>query len=110
MSRDVLVGVFLQVSNGDSRPRLAIAQPEMISAEGQVFKPMPLRAVDAYAYRGVHLAPRAQSPAPNSVAAESTEGGSVLVYRVPDATFITDRPFIARFGGTDSSASVQLDL
>jgi hypothetical protein len=110
MSGAALVGVFLQARNDGSTTHRAIAEPELISAEGQVFKPMPLPAVDAFAYRGRRLAPGAQLPGPDSAAAEGPEDGSMLVYRVPDSTFITDRPFIMRFGSTDRAASVQLDL
>jgi hypothetical protein len=108
MSDAALVGVFLQAD--DSKPHRAVAAPQLISAERQVFKPMPLPRVDAFAYRGRRLAPGAQLPDPDSAAAEGPEDGLTLVYRVPDSTFTTDRPFIVRFGPTDRAASVQLDL
>jgi hypothetical protein len=109
-ARDVLVGVFIDASDDGSRPHRAIARPEVISAEGQVFRPVPLPTVDPFAYRGARLAPGAQSPAADSAPAEGPEGGSVLVYRVPEETFVTDRPFTIQFGASDRSASVQLDL
>jgi hypothetical protein len=109
-ARDVLVGVFIDVSNDDSRPHRAIARPELISAEGQVFMPMRLPKVDPFAYRGARLAPGAESPDVDAAPAEGPEGGSVLVYRVPEEAFVTDRPFTIQFGASGRSASVQLDL
>jgi len=106
----VLVGVFLQASNDGSTPRRAIAAPQLLSAEGQVFRPLALPPVDPFTYRGGRLAPGGQLPTPDSEAAQGPDQGSLVVYRVPAATFMTDRPFVVRFGTTEHAASVQLDL
>jgi len=106
----VLMGVFLQAQNVGSKPARAVAAPHLVSAEGQTFLPLALPAADPFAYRGGRLAPQAQLPAPDSAPAEGPQNGAVLVYRVPDNTFVTDRPFELRFGRGGSAASVQLDL
>jgi hypothetical protein len=105
-----LVGVFLEAVNNGSRAHTAFRAPQLVSAEGQVFKPLKLPTGDPFAYRGGRIAAGGQLPGPDSAAAEDAESGSVLVYRVPSSTFVTDRPFVVRFGTTDRAASVQLDL
>ncbi len=106
----VLVGVFLQARNDGSKVRRAVADPRMVSAEDEVFKPLRLPATDPFAYRGGRLAPHGDLPDPLSAPAESPDDGAVLVYRVPNNTFLSDRPFTLRFGTSDRTASVQLDL
>jgi hypothetical protein len=105
-----LVGVFLQARDEASGVRRAVAAPEMVSAEGQRFRPLRLPATNPFAWRGGRLAPGDEIPDPLSAAAEDPQGGAVLVYQVPADTFITDRPFVLRFGPDDRAASVQLDL
>jgi hypothetical protein len=105
-----LVGVFLQARNDASSPRHADAAPQLVTAFGQTFKPLPLPATDPFAYHGRLLAPGQEIPVPQSVARESPENGDIVVYRVPTGVFVTDRPFTLRFGTDDSAASVQLDL
>jgi hypothetical protein len=105
-----LLGVFLQARNGASTARRAFAAPRLVTAFGATYRPLTLPPADPFAYRGGRLAPGAEIPGPQSVAAESPEEGSVLVYRVPAGVFMTDRPFTLRFGSDDRAASVQLDL
>jgi hypothetical protein len=106
----VLVGVFLEASNEGSKTRVADSAPEIVSAEGQVYRPMALPRIDPFAYHGGRLAPGAVIPGPDTVAAQGPEQGAMVVYRVPDSVFLGDRPFVMRFGSTDRAASVQLDL
>jgi hypothetical protein len=105
-----LVGVFLQAQDDASAVRHAVASPQMVSADGQSFRPLRLPAGDPFAWRGGRLAPGEQLPDPGSAGAEAPQGGAVVVYRVPTDVFITDRPFVLRFGPGDRAASVQLDL
>jgi hypothetical protein len=106
----VLVGVFLQARNDGSKVRRAVAAPRMVSAEGDVFSPLRLPAGDPFAWRGGRLAPHGELPPPVSAAAEGPDDGAVLVYRVPNDTFLSDGPFTLRFGANDRAASVQLDM
>ena len=113
----VLVGVFLQARNDGSKVRRAVPAPRMVSAEGDLFRPLRLPAGDSFAYRGGRLAPHGEFPDPisnpaesRSAPAESPDDGGVLVYRVPDNTFLSDGPFTLRFGASDRAASVQLDV
>jgi hypothetical protein len=105
-----LVGVFLQARNDDASPRRALAAPQIVTAFGETFEPLPLPPTDPFAYRGGRLTPGDEIPGPRSVARESPEDGDVLVYRVPTGVFVGDRPFTLRFGTNDRAASVQLDL
>jgi hypothetical protein len=105
-----LVGVFLEATNEGHTSHTAVAAPELVSAEGQVYKPVPLPAVDRFAYRGGRLAAGAVIPGSSTAAAEGPEQAAMLVYRVPASVVLTDRPFVVRFGNTDRAASVQLDL
>jgi hypothetical protein len=105
-----LVGVFLQARNDASSARRAVAAPQLVTAFGETFEPLPLPPADAFAYRSRRLGPGDQIPGPQSVAGESPENGAVIVYRVPTGVFVGDRPFTIRFGATDRAASVQLDL
>jgi hypothetical protein len=105
-----IVGVFLQARNDASSARRAVAAPQLVTAFGETFEPLPLPAADAFAYHGRRLAPGDVIPGPQSVAAESPENGAIIVYRVPTGVFVGDRPFTIRFGASDHAASVQLDL
>jgi hypothetical protein len=105
-----LVGVFLQANNEGPKTRVADPAPEIVSAEGQVYRPMALPRIDPFAYHGGRLAPGAVVPGPDTAAAQGPEQAAMVVYRVPDSVFLTDRPFVMRFGSTDRAASVQLDL
>jgi hypothetical protein len=105
-----LLGVFLHARNDASAPRRALAAPQLVDAFGRTFEPVPLPATDPFAYRGRLLAPGQEISVPQSVARESPENGSILVYRVPTGIFVSDRPFTLRFGTDDRAASVQLDL
>jgi hypothetical protein len=106
----MLLGVFLEARNDAAGPRRAAAAPQLVSASGEVFRPLSLPAGDPLAYHGGRLAPGDEIPNPESVPAETPEDGAALVYRVPIQVFITDRPFTLRFGRTPSAASVQLDV
>ena len=105
-----LVGVFLQARNDSYTPRRAVAAPQLVTAFGEMFEPLPLPPADPFAYRGRRLAPGDQIPGPQSVATESPENGAIVVYRVPTGVFVGDRPFTMRFGANDRAESVQLDL
>lgn len=105
-----LVGVFLQARNDASSPRRAVAAPQLVTAFGETFEPLPLPPADAFAYRGRRLAPGDVIPGPQSVATESPENGAIIVYRVPTGVFVSNRPFTIRFGADDRAVSVQLDL
>lgn len=105
-----LVGVWLQAQDTASGPRNAVAAPELVNAFGEAFRPITLPSNDPFAYRARRLAPGAQMPGPQSVAAQSPEGGLILVYRVSTEEFLSDRPFTMRFGSSERAASVQLDL
>jgi hypothetical protein len=105
-----LVGVFLQVRNGASGARLPDAAPQLVDAFGKAYKPMRLPAGDSFAYRVRRLAPGDEIPGSKSVARESPESGALVVYRLPTAEFLTNRPFTMRFGADDRAGSVQLDL
>jgi hypothetical protein len=109
-SDTTLVGVFLEAEDDASGPRRAIAAPQMVDAFGRVFRPLRPASGNPYAYRGGRLEPGEQIPGPDSLAAQGIEGGAALVYRVPSDVFLTDRPFVLRFGPDARDASVQLDL
>jgi hypothetical protein len=105
-----LVGVFLQAQNNASSVRRTVAAPELVSAEGQRYRPLPVPARNAYAYHGGPLASGAETPGPLSLGAQSATDGAALVYRLPTGVFLTDRPFTVAFGTGSHAASVQLDL
>jgi hypothetical protein len=105
-----LVGVFLEAANQSAGVRRAVAAPELVSAEGQHYRPLRAPAGNLYAYRGGALRPRQEIPAPTSPSAQTYADGSLVVYRVPTDVFITDRPFTLAFGTSARAASVQLDV
>jgi len=104
------VVVFLQARGDGAGPRRAVARPQLVSAFGEVFLPLPLAANDPFAYHGGLLAPAQEIPNPESPAGEIPADGAALIYRVPLGTYTTDRPFTLRFGSSARDASVQLDL
>lgn len=105
-----LVGVFLQVRNGASGPRLPLAAPRIVDAFGKSYAAMRLPSGDAFAYRVRRLAPGDEIPGSKSVARASPESGALLVYRVPTGEFMANRPFTIQFGTGQRAGSVQLDL
>ena len=102
----VWLGVFLQAQNESDDARSAARSIVVADSLGHTFRPVSVARDNAYAYRPAVLAPGATLPAATSVAATSPEQGSVLLFRVPLANFLSNRPLELRIG----DASVQLDV
>ena len=82
-SEQLLLGVFVTVANGSSRPRPTAAQIDLRDEAGRVHHRLALPASDPYAYPQTTLAaggmlPRAGTPPADNVAAS----GMLLLYRV----------------------------
>ncbi len=76
-------GVFIRVQNQTDRPIAPANDFEIIDTQENVYRPIPLDAsVNPFAYSAEPLGPRSLIPKADSVAAEGTVQGSLLLFKV----------------------------
>lgn len=110
---ELWLGVFVQAENESGEPRPTARSIVVADSLGHVFQPVALPRANAYAYRPATLPPGGSDPGPGSAAASSPEQGSLLLFRVPLADFLSNRPLELRLHAPHDPreiASVQLDV
>jgi hypothetical protein len=75
-------GVFLQVYNESSAPHPAATRITIRDTQENVYSPTIPGAINEFAYRGGLLGPKARIPAPDTVAANGTTQGALLLYKI----------------------------
>jgi hypothetical protein len=105
-------GVFLQVYNETSTTHLAASNISISDTQENVYTPIVPAATNEFAYRGGLLAPRGRIPALNTVAANGSTQGSLLLFKIKIVS-LDNRPLeIKIIDPTDPSqtASAELDV
>jgi hypothetical protein len=104
--------VFLQVYNESSTPHLAAANLTISDTQENVYSPIIPALTNEFAYRGGLLGPKARIPALDTVAANGTTQGALLLYKIRVVS-LDNRPL--EFKIVDpldptQSASAELDV
>jgi hypothetical protein len=111
-SQETWFGVFMRVQNPTNQPRPTASDYTITDTEGTVFRPLPLTAVNLFAYRPGTLGPSGITPIPGSAPAEGPIQGSLLLFKIPFAN-LENRPLeleIRNPQAPQESASVALDI
>ncbi len=104
-------GVFIRVQNQTDRPIAPANDFEIIDTQENVYRPIPLDAsVNPFAYSAEPVGPRSLIPKADSVAAEGTVQGSLLLFKVKTDS-LQNRPLEFRFRrGSGQVGIVDLDI
>ena len=104
-------GVFIRVQNQTDRAIAPANQFEIVDTQDNVYRPIPLDAnVNPFAYQPNPIGPRSLIPQPDSVAAEGTVQGSLLLFKVKTES-LQNRPLEFRFRrGSGTEGVVDLDI
>ena len=104
-------GVFIRVQNQTDRAIAPANDFTIVDTQEQVYRPIPLDAnVNPFAYQPDPIGPRSLIPRADSVAAEGTVQGSLLLFKVKN-TALQNRPLEFRFRrGSGQVGVVDLDV
>jgi len=104
-------GVFIRVQNQTDRAIAPANDFTIVDTQEQVYRPIPLDAnVNPFAYQPDPIGPRSLIPQADSVAAEGTVQGSLLLFKVKN-TALQNRPLEFRFRrGSGQVGVVDLDV
>ncbi len=111
---DFWYGVFLWAKN-QSKQTEETAGPgdiEIVDSAGNVYKPVKLNpSVNPYAWEAQLLGQNEIEPAPDSVASDGSSGGSMVLFKLPQAVY-SERPLTLRIWapGESKPSDVSLDL
>jgi hypothetical protein len=105
-------GVFVQVYNNTSQAQLAASDLRVTDTQGNRYTPVVPGPGNEFAYRGGIVPPEDRLPVPDSVAANGTTQGALLLYKIQIAS-LDNRPLkLTIVDPTDGSqtASAELDV
>jgi hypothetical protein len=104
-------GVFIRVQNQTDRPIAPANDFQIVDTQENVYRPIPLDTdANPFAYRADPVGPKSLIPEPDSVAAEGTVQGSLLLFKVKTDS-LQNRPLEFRFRrGSGQVGVVDLDI
>jgi hypothetical protein len=104
-------GVFIRVQNQTDRTIAPANDFAIVDTQENVFRPIPLdTSVNVFAYEPAPIGPRSLIPQPDSVPAEGTVQGSLLLFKVKTSS-LQNRPLEFRFRrGSGETGIVDLDV
>ena len=104
-------GVFLRVQNTTEETIAPANDFAIVDTQENVFRPVPLDTeVNSFAYAPEPIGPRSLIPRPDSVAAEGSVQGELLLFKVKTAS-LQNRPLEFRFRrGSGQVGIVDLDV
>jgi hypothetical protein len=105
-------GVFLQVYNESSTPHLAARSLTISDTQANVYTPIVPALTNEFAYRGGLLAAKGRIPALDTVAANGSTQGALLLYKIRVVS-LDNRPLILKIVDSldpSQSASAELDV
>jgi hypothetical protein len=115
-------GVFVRVWNEESEPAIAAQEFRVVDTQYQdgqpcepakgCYQPVALDTrINSFAYAPTQIDPKEQYPPPSSVAWEGVIGGSMLLFRIPYASY-DNRPLELKLKSSASSTegTVRLDI
>jgi hypothetical protein len=80
-------GVFLRAVNETETPAKTAERFEIKDTQEHTFRPVPQTRINPFVYRAATLGPTKVLPDPASVAGAGTIGGSLILFRLPIASF-----------------------
>lgn len=103
--------IFMRVWNEGKSSQPAASDFDIVDTLGKRYTPIPLDKINPFAYRAVTLKPKGEIPVVDSVAAQGSTQGSVLVFKLDIASY-QNRPLKFHIKSPDGGAegSVDLDL
>jgi len=104
--------VFIQVYNDTPRVQLAAATPAISDTQNNVYTPVVPDQTNPFAFRGGAIAGDSRVPVPDSVAANGTTQGALLLYKIGIVS-LDNRPLEIKFVNPLNrlqSASAELDV
>jgi hypothetical protein len=102
-------GVFMRVQNSTEKTITPASDFEIIDTQENVYRPVPLDTnVNPFAYKPDPIGPKSLIPVPDSVAAQTTIQGSLLLFKVRTES-LQNRPLEFRFKGPEGTTGV-IDL
>ncbi len=104
-------GVFIRVQNPTDKTIAPANDFAIVDTQENVYRPVPLDTnVNPFAYKPDPIGPKSLIPEPNSMAAESTIQGSLLLFKVKNES-LQNRPLEFRFKrGSGTTGVVDLDV
>jgi hypothetical protein len=105
-------GVFVQVYNETHEPHPAATSFTISDTEGNVYAPLPIAAVNEFAYRALTVPPKGRIPELNTVAADGPTQGALLLYKIKLAS-LDNRPLEIKVvdpQNPSQTASAELDV
>jgi hypothetical protein len=104
-------GVFIRVQNETDKTIAPANDFEIVDTQDNVFRPVPLDTnVNPFAYKPDPIPPSGLIPEPDSVAAEGTIQGSLLLFKIKTSS-LQNRPLEFRFKrGSGTTGVVDLDV
>jgi hypothetical protein len=104
-------GVFLRVQNTTDKTIAPANDFSIIDTQENVYHPVPLdTSINPFAYKPDPIGPKGLIPQPDSVAAEGTIQGSLLLFKVKTSS-LQNRPLEFRFKrGNGTTGTVDLDV
>ncbi len=105
-------GVFLQVYNETSTAHLAATDISISDTQENIYTPIVPAATNEFAYRGGLLAAKGRIPALNTVAANGSTQGSLLLFKIKIVS-LDNRPLEVKIvdpTNPSQTASAELDV
>ena len=105
-------GVFIQVYNNSSRTHLAANRFTITDTQNNLYVPIVPAVTNQFAYRGGLVPPNSRLPIPDSVAANGTTQGALLLYKI-EIVSLDNRPLEFKIfdpSNAFESASAELDV
>lgn len=109
---EVWFAVFVRVENETKHFQRPATAYSIHDTEGNVYTPLTLSTQNPFAYNPVPVRPHSLIPLPDSVAAQTSIGGELLLFKFP-RTSLDNRPLqliIKSPGGPPPVATVDLDV
>lgn len=105
-------GVFMQVYNQTPVPHLAASDYTISDTDGNVYHPVALGPTNLFAYRAINVPGHGRLPELNTVAANGSTQGALLLYKIKLAS-LANPPLELKIvgpGGVSETASAELDV
>jgi len=105
-------GVFIQVYNNSSRTHLAANRFTITDTQNNLYVPIVPAVTNQFAYRGGLIAANSRLPVPDSVAANGTTQGALLLYKI-EIVSLDNRPLELKIFDPSNpleTASAELDV
>jgi hypothetical protein len=108
---EVWFAVFIRVQNETKETRRPAEEYEIEDTQENVYRPLELATTNPFAYRPLPMPPKSLIPKIDSIAAEGTVQGSLLLFKIPGPS-LDNRPleFVIKspVGGDDGTVALDI--